>query len=242
MKNLNLLVLFICFSFQTQYAQTKPKVENYTLKAMDLSIQFGGMHKPMKIGTISDSGELDFKFPDDLSFIPEENKESYMVDMSYMLFSKCDNKKEILSEEENIKSISSGHINWGSKENPSLGLLFMVSDKSLIPWLEQSYYNSAVLASYYEVIYVESDFNFQGECTHSVFNSGISVVETIYTYDVQLKPGFNCIEYKIESVMEHDMVVGDDKEDFPKIAKPSKIMITSTQINAPEIKWILKYF
>jgi hypothetical protein len=111
-----------------------------------------------------------------------------------------------------------------------------------VPWLEDSYSNNAILASYFELVYMESDFSYDGECTSSISNTENDTIETIYNYQLKLKAGFNFIEYKIESIVEHEVPSMYEENVFNKIAKPSKIMIMGSQSTSPNTKWIGKYF
>lgn len=240
MKKSFFIVLFLSIEFLV--AQSVPKVENYPLKAMDVVIFPFGMEYPVTIGTISDSGELNFELPTDLRIIPEERKENFVISIASSLFSECDNSNDLYPEYENIKSAGGGYISLSSKENPYSGLFFMVTDESLVPWLENSYDNSAVVASYFELIYMYSDFNYQGTCTSILSETETDTMETVYSYNLQLKTGFNFIEYKIESVETHQVPTVYDENVFESIDKPSKITISSSQSTLPNTKWIGKYF
>ena len=223
-------------------AQTKPIVENYPLNTADLVLFSFGLDQAIAIGTISNSGELNFNFPKIINFISDEAKANSWSDAAFVLFSKCDNSYDILSEEENSKAVSGGYISLRTKENPYSGLLFMVTDENMVPWIEDSYSNNAVVGSYFEIVYMESDFNYQGNCTSSVANTETDTVEIQYTYGLQLKAGFNFIEYKIESIMEHEVPSMYEENVFEKIDKPSKVTVTSSQLTPPNTKWIGKYF
>jgi hypothetical protein len=236
------LLLILLLSFEGIIAQTQSKVDNYPLKASDLVLFSFGMDNPLSIGTISDSGELDFKFPENLNFITEEMKSNFMSDTASTLFSKCDNSYDILTEEENSKAVNAGYISLSTKENPYSGLLFMVTDEKLVPWLEAYGDINAVLGSYFELVYMESDFNYQGECISTVTYIENDPVETVYTYNLQLKAGFNFIEYKIESVKEHKVPSMYEEGVFDNIIKPSTIKVLSTQSVPQNTKWIGKYF
>lgn len=230
------------FALNLGMAQTQPSIKDYPLKAMNVVLNTFGMDNQIPIGTISDSGELDFKFPKDLNYISEETKANSMSDVAFTLFSKCDNSYDILSEDKNGKAVNAGYISLSSKDNPYAGLVFMVTDEALVPWLEDTYSNNAVSGSYFELVYIESDFNYQGECTSTVSNTEKDTIETSYTYDLQLKAGFNFIEYKIESVAEHEVPSMYEENVFDKIAKPSKITVSSSQSIPPTTLWIGKYF
>jgi hypothetical protein len=236
------LLFLMLLSLHLGIAQNNSKVDNYPLKAMDLVVFTFGMDYPLTIGTVSNSGELNFKLPTNISSIPEEVKTNFISDAAFVLFSKCDNSYDILSEDVNIKAAGGGYISLSSKENPYAGLFFMVTDENLVPWLEESYSNNAVIASYFELVYVENDFNYQGKCTSTVSNTENDTIETIYTYNLQLNAGFNFIEYKIESVMEHKVPSMYEEGVFDNIVKPTRITVTSTQSTPPNTIWIGKYF
>ncbi|MBD0779286.1 hypothetical protein HPE56_15910 [Maribacter sp. ANRC-HE7] len=236
-------VLFImACAFQISMAQTNHTVADYPLKAMDLVLFSFGMDNPLTIGTISDSGEIAFNFPKDLNAITDDVQANFMSDTAFTLFSKCDNSYDMLSEDENGKAVNAGQISLSTKENPYSGLLFMVTDEALVPRLEDSYSNNAVTGSYLELVYIASDFKYQGECTSTVSNTENDTIITTYSYDLQLKAGFNFVEYKIESVLEHAIPSMYEEGVFDNIMKPSKIKVTSTQSVPPTTKWIGKYF
>ncbi len=222
--------------------QAQNKVENHPLKAMDLVLFTFGMEQPIAIGTISNSGELNFNFPKNLNYISDEAKANYWSDAAFTLFPKCDNSYDILSEEENMKAVSGGYISLSTKEYPYSGLVFMVTNEDLVPWLEDTYSNSAVVGSYFELVYMESDFKYQGECSSTVSNTEDDTIKTLYSYNLELKAGFNFIEYKIESVKKHSIPSMYEEGAFDKIDKPSKIIVSSSQSVVPTTKWIGKYF
>jgi len=236
-----LLLVSMLFALQSGIAQTKTVVENHPLKAMDLVLFAFGMEQPITLGTIADSGELNLDVPKDLNFISDEVKSNFMSDTAFTLFSKCDNSYDILSEDENGKAASGGYISLSTKENPYSGLLFMVTDENMVPWIEDPYSNNAVIGSYFELVYMESDFKYQGECTSTVPTTENDNIETIYIYDLELKAGFNFIAYTIETVKEHEVPSMYEEGVFDKIVKPTKIAVSSSQ-TIPNTKWIGKYF
>ncbi|TDU43103.1 hypothetical protein BXY82_0509 [Gelidibacter sediminis] len=238
----NTLLLLALFSIQISVAQPLAKVDNHTLSAMDLVLFSFGMEQPVSIGTISNTGELHFNFPNDLNFLSEEVTTNFMNDAAFTLFSKCDNSYNILSEDENIKAAPGGYISLRSKDNPYAGLLFMVTDENLVPWLESYGDVDAVLGSYFELVYMESEFNYQGDCTATITYTDDDALVTTYSYNLHLEPGFNFIEYKIESVEEHSIPSMYEENSFDKIKKPTKIAVSSSQSTAPNAKWIGKYF
>jgi outer membrane lipoprotein-sorting protein len=240
MKKLFLALAFL--SLQVNLAQNNPKVENHRSEKMDLILFTFGMMDPINIGTMTNTGDLTIKFPKDLNFITDEEKANFMSDAAFTFFRECSNSYDILTESENIKAINAGYISLSTKDNSYAGLLNMVTDENMVPWLEESYSNNAVIGSYFELVYMESDFKYQGECNSRATNTEDDTIETLYTYNLELKAGFNFIEYTIESVKEHKIPSMYEEGAFDNIAKPSKIKVTSTQATPPNTKWIGKYF
>ncbi|TXD83650.1 hypothetical protein ESY86_08780 [Subsaximicrobium wynnwilliamsii] len=236
------LLLLILLSVQILVAQSAATVENPPSKATDLVLFSFGMEQPIPIGTLSNSGELNINLAQDLDFISEEAKSNFMSDTAFILFSNCVGSNDMLSEAENVKAAKGGYISLSTKENPYSGLLFMVTDENMVPWIESYGDVDAILGSYFEVVYMESDFSYQGECTSNASSTEKEIIETQYTYDLNLKAGFNFIEYKIESVEEFEIPSMYEENVFEKIDKPTKISITSSQSTLPNTKWIGKYF
>ncbi|MCK0157026.1 hypothetical protein MWU65_07525 [Cellulophaga sp. F20128] len=236
------LLLIMLLSIESIIAQVPSKVDDYPLNAMDLVLFTFGMETPLSIGTISASGVLDFKFPENLNFIADDVKANFMSDAAFTLFSKCNNSVDILSKDKNTKAINTGNISLSSKENPYAGLLIMVSDTIIVPWLESNGTANAVLGSYFELVYVASDLNYDGECTSTVTYIENDPFETSYTYKLELKAGFNFIEYKIDSVKEQKVPSMYQEGLFDDVVKPSAITVTSSQVVPPTLIWIGKYF
>ena len=149
------LLILLVVTIQYSFAQSGGKLENYTLK-MDLNIMAFpyGMKYPIKIGSVSDSGDLFFEIPSKIEIeIPTEEKELYFSDSSNFLFFKCDEGLGL----DDIKVINISTIALFTKENRYAGILFPVSDKGLIPWLEDRYYMEPIEASFYNLIFMESE-------------------------------------------------------------------------------------
>jgi hypothetical protein len=49
-------------------------------------------------------------------------------------------------------------------------LILFVTNENLVPWLEAYINIDAVWGSYFEVVYMESDFNYKGECMSTYLN------------------------------------------------------------------------
>ncbi|MBJ7881507.1 hypothetical protein [Gelidibacter salicanalis] len=237
-----MLLVLILFSVETMAAQSVAKVENHPLQPMEVVLFAFGMEHPISIGTLSNSGELTLNFPTTLSTITEEIKADFMSDAAFTIFSNCDNSNDILSEKENVKATSGGYLSLSTKDNPYSGLIFLVTEEQLVPWIESSGDSDAVLGSYFKLVYMDSNFKYQGTCTSTVSYTGNESYETHYIYNLQLKRGFNFIEYKIETVETHKVPSMADENTFELIKKPSKIAVSSTPSMLPNTKWIAKYF
>ena len=82
------------------------------------------------------------------------------------------------------------------------------------------------------MIYVAKPFQYQGSCdTGRMLDEGEARIT--YNYNLNLKAGFNFIEYKIESIYKTDPNV--------MASFPNKVTITNVD-GIPNCKWIGKYF
>jgi len=233
MKNSLFFFVSIIF-FNYAQSQSQAKIDNYKLGDSDVNVVIFsfGMENPMTIGTISKTGDINFNFPDVLPEIPEEVKESMTSELWYTMFSQCENSMEMVTEKDNIFSFEAGALSLSTKDNSYEGIIFMVSDENLIPWIEDSGYMEPVFESYFELIYVAKPFQYQGSCdTGRMLDEGEARIT--YNYNLNLKAGFNFIEYKIESIYKTDPNV--------MASFPNKVTITNVD-GIPNCKWIGKYF
>jgi hypothetical protein len=113
------------------------------------------------------------------------------------------------------------------------GTVFLVSDENLIPWIEDDGYNNAINGSFYEIMYVEEDMTINMTCSSSVYAAENEEVPTEYVFDVQLKKGFNWVQYTIDEVYETDP---DIRASFP-----SKVSIGNLT-DASKMLWVGTYY
>ena len=227
-----LSIIFVSFGF----SQNQPKLDNYPFESLEVNvITFPfGMDDPIKIGTMSTSGEIHFEFPKALPKISKETEENFMRDFRYTIFNECDNSREMVSDNENGPSFNAGILSLSTNDNPYVGVIRAVSDGALMPWIEDPGYEEPVLGSYFELIYVASDFQYEGECAQTRSSmSDDPDMEISYSFNLNLKAGFNFVEYKIESIYKTDP---DLMASFP-----DKISVTSVD-GIPNCKWVGKYF
>ena len=233
---ITLSIILNLLLFSIGLAQTQPKLDKYPLGSLDVDIMVVpfGIENPIKIGTMSKSGTIELNFPKELPKIPKEERESESSKLWYTVFTQCDYASDMVAEKDNIFSFGTGALSLWTKDNPFVGVIFSVSDENLLPWIEDPAYNEPVLGSYFKLIYVEKAFQYQGNCTTGrMMEEGEEDAKIDYTYNLNLKAGFNFLEYKIESIRKTD----------PNIMAsfPVKVTVTSV-IEIPNCKWIGKYF
>jgi hypothetical protein len=209
-------------------------VDNYPLasSAVEVIVMPFGIDNPIKIGTISESGIIEFDFPKELPKIPKEEKESESSKLWYTVFSQCDNAPKMIVEKDNIFSFDTGALSLRTKDNPYVGIIFSVSDENLLPWIQDAAYEEPILGSYFELIYVAFPFQYKGNCIETrMLDDGDAPI--IYEYDLNLQTGFNFLEYKIEHIYKTDPNV--------MASFPDKVTVTNTE-GIPNCKWIGMYF
>ena len=228
----NILLIISLFFYVFGISQTK--LENYPFGTLDVNIIVMplGMEAPIKIGTMSKSGDFNFDFPKELKNIPVDARESESSKLWYTLFDQCDNSTDMVAENNNIFSFDTGAISLWTTNDRYVGVIFSVSTEDLIPWIEDPAYMEPVLGSYYELIYVEKPFVYEGNCVQTrMLDSGDAPIT--FSYNLNLKAGFNFIEYKIEHIYKTDPNV--------MASFPDKVLVAAVN-GIPNCKWIAKYF
>lgn len=230
MKNTILIMLLTIIQYGM--AQSGGTLENYPLDEVDIVVFPFGMEYPIKIGNVSDSGELFFEIPSKIEAkIPSDVQNNFLSDLSNSLFFNCDDGLGL----DDLRVLNVGTIALWTKDNRYAGVLFAVSTEEIIPWLEDRYYMEPIEASFYNIIYMDSDqdLSYGMDCI-STINLESGNIESSYSYDLSFKNGFNFVEYKIESIYKTN----------PKetASFPNKVTITSSPNTMSNIKWIAKYF
>jgi hypothetical protein len=228
-----LFTLISVLAFQYSFCQSQPKIENYPFGSLDVNIMVMpfGMEKPVKIGTMSKTGEMQFNFPKEV-VVPQEEKENLSSELWMNLFAKCDKGSEMVDVQDDIFSFKPGFISLWTAENRYVGVVFPVSDKKLVPWIEDPGYNNAEQGTYYELVYVARAFQYQGDCI-STETTEKGDVKVVYSYQLDLKPGFNFLKFQIESIHKTNP---NERASFP-----DKISVSNTE-SVPDTQWIGKYF
>lgn len=233
---IHLFILFSIISVSFGFSQTQPKLEDYPLGSLEVNVVIFpfGMDNPIKIGTVSKSGLINFELPKELPEISKEMEENFMSSLSYTIFDVCDNGREMIADKENGASFEAGLLSLSTNDNPYAGIIYVVSDEALMPWINDPGYEEPVFGSYYELIYLASAFQYEGECVQTRSSmSDDPDMEIAYSFKLNLKAGFNFIEYKIENIHKTDPDV--------MASFPDKVSIISVE-GIPDCKWIGKYF
>ncbi|MBO3099170.1 hypothetical protein [Gelidibacter pelagius] len=230
-------ILIISLFFITLgFSQDRPKLEDYALANSDVSVVVFpfGMEHPITIGTLTKSGVINFQFPKTLPEISKETEENFMQDLIYTVFSVCNEGLRMISDKDNRPSFEAGALTLTTADNPYAGVIIAVSDEAMMPWVQDPGYEEPVLGSYFELIYVSSAFTYEGECIQTRSSmSDDPDMEIAYSFNLNLKEGFNFIEYKIENIHKTDPNV--------MASFPDKVSIISVE-GIPDCKWIGKYF
>ena len=230
------IILFSISLVALGFSQTQPKVDDYPFGKSDVNVIIFpfGMENPIIIGTMSRSGDINFEFPKELPKISKETEENFMQDLVYTVFSVCDDGLGMISDKDNLPSFEAGVLSLSTTDNPYAGVIMAVSDVALIPWIEDPGYEEPLFGSYFELIYVPSAFKYEGECKQTRSSmSDDPDMEISYSFNLNLKAGFNFIEYKIESIHKTDPNV--------MASFPDKVSIISVE-GIPNCKWVGKYF
>jgi hypothetical protein len=214
-------------------AQSGPIIANFPLKALDIVVFPYGMEYPIKIGTVSDKGNITFMLSADATPVPAEAKKTINSGIIDLLLSKCDNYQNLLEYKNKGMGAKADPIALWTHDNRYAGVLFPVTSEEMVPWREDPYYMEPVLGSYYELIYSETNFDIQTECTTTV-NLSSGDVPLVVRFDLKIEPGFNFIEYKIESIYKTDP--------NETASLPNLVHVKSLKKEIPEVKWVAKYF
>ncbi len=231
-----LLILFIllCDELQAQSFNTKLDNHQKGLPEMDFIIMPFDISYRVSLGTLKTDGTLEVKIPEfsDIQLPPNMNNDN-MLKFDDLINLRCGNISD-LNTSESLKGFKGGYFAlWSkTKRNGWAGSVFAVSNKDLIPWLEDDAYMQPVLGSYFELIYVTEDAEIKATCGNTWDIANLTI-HMDYEFDLSLKKGYNLIEYEILDIFE------TNSQDVTN--KPNKIIV-KTPIDFSKIIWTAKYF
>ena len=229
MKHLAFLLAVFIINFG--YAQTTAQVDRKPNRDLDIVLVPFGMEYPIKIGSLDHDGKATLIGNVDLPQVPKSEQSNYMLKMSEVL-GFCDDFNNLLTQNENIDAVEAGVMFlWDNGE--LAGFLTLVTDTALFDWVLDPGYSKPVPGSYIELIYVETDFNFSGECNQTI-DTGEDRVQTVFKLDFHFKLGLNFMEYEIQSVSRPN---SEDMNSFPE-----RVSVTSYQKLPDNVIWMAYYY
>lgn len=202
------------------------------LPEMDVILMSFGADYPIKVGTLEPNGELRFNFDTiDISHIPQAHLDMFMTDMVHATFKMNCGTSNDFPEFDNKMAASGGYFGLWHK-NRWAGTIYALSDKDLLPWLEDEAYMEPVKGSFFELLYISEAVKMQKECINN-WQLASGNFDATYAYDIELSQGFNLIEYQIQAI--HKTNPNETS------SKPSKIVIQKAK-DLSSIIWTAKYF
>lgn len=227
-----LTLCFMCAFFWANAQEITGTVKNHEKADMDLVLMLFGMDYPISIGSVDKKGKFTANLESvSLANISEENKSMSIGPLYFNFYFNCNNADAFGENTE--KSAARQDFVRMTKDGQWSGTVFLVSDEGLKPWIEDSGYNNAILGSFYEVMYVEEDVTLKMACISNVYVSDDQEVEAKYTFDIELKKGFNWVEYTIHEVFETDPNI--------RASFPTKVSISNLK-DPSKMLWVGSYF
>lgn len=200
---------------------------------MDIVLFLFGMENPVKVGKVDKQGIVTVEFPDSLpASISTNDKMMFAYSLPQALFFTCFELEHFSDSISDVRVYKGGYFSLAHKNKSWAGTIFPVSNLSLIPWLEDRYYQNPVIASFYEAVFCERAINLITSCRETIQYDKTELTVD-YNYSLQLKRGFNLIEYKIETLKEVGV------SGLPSI--PSLVTIKNAG-NLSALKWHVKYY
>lgn len=231
MRILSIIFILALLSPALQAQKISRTLENHNSKTADLVLFGTGMDTPLKLGSIDAKGNLSADLSDiQMSAITDEIKDMYFTELRNVFRFGCGGPDDF-GKQGNIPALRGGNIAlWDGNE--WTGSIFLVSDTALKPWLEDEGYNPAIKATFWDIVYAGEDVKLNLNCNNEIgLESGN--VEVSYTYSLDLKKGFNWLEYTIEEVYNTNP---EETASFP-----SKVKISNLS-NPERMKWMANYF
>lgn len=227
-----LTICFMCSFFWANAQEISGTVKNHEKDDMDLVLMLFGMDYPISIGSVNKKGQFTANLENvSLDNISEENKSMSIGPLYFNFYFNCNNA-DVFGENTEKPAARQDFVRM-TKDGQWSGTVFLVSDEGLRPWIEDSGYNNAILGSFYEVMYVEEDVTLNMACKSNVYVSDDEEVEAEYIFDIELKKGFNWVEYTIHEVFETDPNI--------RASFPTKVSISNLK-DPSKMLWVGSYF
>lgn len=229
-----ILMLLSLGVLQSQNFSSKLDNHQKGLPEMDFIIMPFDISYRVSLGTLKTDGTLEVKIPEFTDIqLPSNMTPDNMTKFENLIKFHCGNASD-LKARESLRGFKGGYFAlWSkTKRNGWAGSVFAVSNKDLVPWLEDDAYMQPVLGSYYELIYVTEEAEIKTTCENT-WEIADFTIDMEYQFDLNLKKGYNLIEYEILDIFE------TNSNDITN--KPSKIIV-KTPVDFSKIIWTAKYF
>lgn len=231
---LSILFLISCKAQSGIATDAPPHIENYTYGELTLKVIPFGLGKEISVGRIKADGNIMFNWPT-INTDSIENSDAFMVKIKSALLgmSYCRDDK-IEENTEDCKVVDSEYI-YLFKDNKRVGVLFPATDKAFMDNEPANIYSNLIQGSSLSWFYSNTDGNFKGNCSEELKWEGKYNFEEQKIIDVQLKKGWNMVEYTLAEIEEF--------EDENGKGNLQKKIIQKTVNKIPEnIKWHIKTF
>lgn len=231
---ISVTLIFLSFGIlQSQNFSSKLDNHQKGLPEMDFIIIPFDISYRVSLGKLNADGVLQVKIPEFSEIqLPSNMTNDNMLKFDDLIKLRCGNESD-LKTSESLRGFKGGYFAlWSeTKRNGWAGSLFAVSNKDLVPWLEDDAYMQPVLGSYFELIYVTEEAEIKTTCENTREIADFTI-DMEYEFDLNLKKGYNLIEYEILDIFE------TNSQDVAN--KPNKIIV-KTPVDFSNIIWTAKY-
>ncbi|MET3730883.1 hypothetical protein [Moheibacter stercoris] len=186
-------------------------------------LPFGNSY-PVKVGELS-GGKLTMDLENVQSDVSRQIIDDHTTNIVEQTPFSCEDYDDSLPKSEVALA---GSFVVLAKDGLMIAELFAVTDKSLKDWFISGGHESPVKSSFYEMMYSDFDVVIQDHCQNYSEN-GQKIIQN-HQMDLDLKKGFNRIEFRIEEV---------GKSENGDFDIPVKTMVTNKKMDWKNVKWVL---
>lgn len=111
-------------------------------------------------------------------------------------------------------------------EKRILGILSPASDPAIAQWIASNKRESTKQGKYMEWVFLEEEARVNGECYSHTFTND-DVIQEDYQYDLDLKKGWNLVQYEIQEIF----------EDSQGKTYPKRIEVTTITEVPEDVEW-----
>ena len=230
-----LIILSINCTAQSNFVlESSLKIEDYNYGTLEMKVIPFGLGKEIPVGNIKEDGTIQFVWPEiDLKSIESsaifmEPIKTALLGMNY-----CE-EDQIEENTENCKIVNTQFI-YLYKAEKQIGVLFPATDRSLLENEPANIYSVLSPGSSLSWFLSSGECNFKAKCEEQMEWEGKYNFTKENIYDVQLKKGWNIVQYTLAEIEEF--------KDENGAGKMEKKVDVKTLDRIPEnIKWHIKTF